>query len=56
MKARLDLAVRDLGETKLKNITEPIRIYSLEVGLPAQAKPVTQAESVPPEPPRARIA
>jgi len=32
VKARLDLAVSDLGEAKLKNIAEPIRIYSLEVG------------------------
>src|SRR6202163_3155807 len=32
VKARLDLSVSDLGETKLKNIAEPIRAYSLEVG------------------------
>ena len=32
VKARLDLAVSDLGETKLKNIAEPMRIYSLQVG------------------------
>ena len=29
MKGRLDLAVSDLGPTQLKNIAEPIRIYSL---------------------------
>ena len=29
---RLDLAVSDLGPTQLKNIAEPIRVYSLEVG------------------------
>jgi adenylate cyclase len=40
VKARLDLAVSDLGPTQLKNIAEPIRVYSLEVGAPAQAKPV----------------
>jgi TolB-like protein/class 3 adenylate cyclase len=40
VKGRLDLAVSDLGQTQLKNIVEPIRIYSLEVGAPAQAKPV----------------
>ncbi len=34
VKARLDLAVSDLGPTQLKNIAEPIRVYSLEVGLP----------------------
>ena len=39
VKGRLDLAVSDLGPTELKNIAEPIRVYSLEVGLPAQAKP-----------------
>ena len=32
VKARLDLAVSDLGTTQLKNIAEPIRVYSLEVG------------------------
>ena len=32
MKARLDLAVSDLGATELKNIAEPMRVYSLEVG------------------------
>jgi adenylate cyclase len=43
VRTRLDLLVTDLGETKLKNIAEPIRVYSLEVGLPAQAKPAAQA-------------
>ena len=38
MKSRLDLAVSDLGETQLKNIAEPVRVYSLQVGVPAQAK------------------
>jgi len=40
VKSRLDLAVCDLGPTKLKNIAEPVRVYSLEVNKPAQAKPV----------------
>ena len=39
VKSRLDLAVIDLGPTQLKNIAEPIRVYSLDVGKPAQAKP-----------------
>jgi len=39
VKSRLDLAVSDLGPTELKNITEPVRVYSLQVGLSAQAKP-----------------
>ena len=38
VKGRLDLAVADLGPTQLKNIAEPIRVYSLEVGAPAKAK------------------
>ena len=29
VKARLELAVSDLGATHLKNIVEPIRVYSL---------------------------
>ena len=39
VKGRLDLAVTDLGPTQLKNIAEPIRVYALQVGVPAQAKP-----------------
>jgi TolB-like protein/class 3 adenylate cyclase len=39
VKGRLDVAVVDLGLTQLKNIAEPIRIYSLEVGAPSYAKP-----------------
>jgi adenylate cyclase len=50
VKGRLDLAVTDLGPTALKNIAEPVRAYSLEVGVPAQAKPaepVKPAASMP---------
>ncbi|WP_018238230.1 adenylate/guanylate cyclase domain-containing protein [Ensifer sp. BR816] len=32
VKAKLDLPALDLGATQLKNIAEPIRVYSLEVG------------------------
>jgi hypothetical protein len=39
VKSRLDLKVSDLGPVPLKNIAEPMRAYSLEVGVPAQAKP-----------------
>ena len=42
VKGRLDLAVNDLGQTQLKNIAEPIRVYSLRVGVPVQAKPAMQ--------------
>jgi adenylate cyclase len=45
VKSRLDLAISDLGETKLKNIAEPMRIYSLEVGVPAEPKPAGQRAS-----------
>jgi adenylate cyclase len=38
VKGRLDLAVSDLGPTQLKNITDPVRVYSLEVGKPAQVR------------------
>jgi adenylate cyclase len=47
VKGRLDLAVSDLGEKSLKNIAEPIKVYSIQVGVAAQAKPVPQAERVP---------
>ena len=49
VKGRLDLAVTDLGQTQLKNIAEPIRIYSLQVGVPTQQKPATPAEPVAPK-------
>jgi adenylate cyclase len=39
VKARLDLGVTDLGEQSLKNIAQPVRVYALEVGKPARAKP-----------------
>src|ERR1700693_5569652 len=41
---RLDMAVTDLGPTQLKNIERSIRVYSLRVGVPAQAKPATEAK------------
>ena len=56
VKSRLDLAVSDLGATQLKNIAEPIRVYSLQVGVPAQSKPVAQAEPAAPEKPSAQLA
>src|SRR5271156_3787699 len=48
VKGRLELAVTDLGPTQLKNIAEPVRAYSLQVGVPAVAKPAMEAK--PPEP------
>jgi adenylate cyclase len=49
---RLDMEVTDLGPTKLKNIEKPIRVYSLQVGVPAQAKPATEPKTTekPPNP------
>ena len=47
VKARLDLAVSDLGDTQLKNIAEPMRVYSLQVGAPA-AKAAPAAEPAAP--------
>jgi TolB-like protein/class 3 adenylate cyclase len=51
VKGRLDVKVSDLGATQLKNIVEPIHVYSLEVGHSAQARPTaapTQEKSAPP--------
>jgi Adenylate and Guanylate cyclase catalytic domain len=41
VKGRLDLKVSDLGPTQLKNIAEPVRVYSLEVGTAAHATVAT---------------
>jgi adenylate cyclase len=49
VKSRLDVAVSDLGETRLKNIAEPVRVYSLQVGHSADAKPVSQSQASMPE-------
>ena len=38
VRSRLDLAITDLGETPLKNIAEPIRVYALEIGLTASSQ------------------
>jgi len=51
VRARLDLAVSDLGARELKNIAEPIRVYSLEVGVFAPPKAAPQAEPASPERP-----
>ena len=51
VKARLSLSVSDLGQTRLKNIAEPLRVYSLAVGGAARTKPAPQAEPVAPTAP-----
>ena len=43
VKSRLDLKVSDLGPVPLKNIAEPMRAYSLEVGGSTEAKPLPSA-------------
>jgi TolB-like protein/class 3 adenylate cyclase len=55
VKGRLDLAARDLGPTELKNIADPIRVYSLQVGAPEATKrtPIQTPEK--PAPPRLSI-
>jgi TolB-like protein/class 3 adenylate cyclase len=55
VKGRLDLGVRDLGPTRLKNIAEPIRVYSLQVGAPAPAKPAPATAPEESAPPRLSI-
>jgi adenylate cyclase len=55
VKGRLDLAVSDLGPTQLKNIAEPIRVYSLDVGAPAAAKPAPAPAPEKSAPPRLSI-
>ena len=52
VKGRLDLAVSDLGPTQLKNIAEPIRVYALEIGKPAVAKPAPSPAPEKSAPPR----
>ncbi len=39
VKGRIDLAVADLGPQALKNIAEPVRLYTVEMGASAPAKP-----------------
>ncbi|MER9353004.1 tetratricopeptide repeat protein [Mesorhizobium sp. M0514] len=59
VKARLDLSVSDLGSTQLKNIAEPIRVYSLQVGAGAKVAATSQTPTSPPAaaaPPKLSIA
>ena len=49
VKGRLDLTVSDLGETELKNIAEPMHVYSLEVGgASAKTAAVPEKTAAPP--------
>jgi class 3 adenylate cyclase len=50
VKSRLDMNVSDLGPTALKNIAEPLRVYSVAVGKPTAAlkpKPAPRGRLVP---------
>jgi adenylate cyclase len=50
VKSRLDMNVSDLGPTALKNIAEPVRAYSVEVGKAANAptpKPASRGRFTP---------
>jgi adenylate cyclase len=55
VKGRLDLKVTDLGPTQLKNIAEPIRAYSLQVGVPAEARPAEPLKPAAPAPRKRRL-
>src|SRR5271168_2153426 len=46
VKSRLDFIVSDLGLTNLKNIAEPVRVYSIEVGGKAVSRPVKQGHAL----------
>ncbi len=52
VRSRFDVTVSDLGETELKNIAEPLRVYALQVG----ATPEAQERAVAPDQPKARPA
>ena len=56
VKARLDLAIDDRGAVRLKNIADPVRVYSLQVGVPAHAKPAAPAEPAVPDKPSPQLA
>ena len=43
VRSRLEVAVSDLGETELKNIAQPMRVYSLKVGAVPQTPKVVVA-------------
>jgi adenylate cyclase len=56
VKARLDLAVSDLGETRLKNIAGPMRIYAVDVGIAAKSKASPHKQPAPQEEPSQPLA
>lgn len=48
VRSRLDLTVTDMGEQKLKNIAEPLKVYALNVG--AAGRPISRQPEVSPKP------
>src|SRR5205807_7566284 len=46
VRSRMDIEISDLGEMKLKNIAEPVRVYSIQLGS-ASAKTLTGASVAP---------
>jgi adenylate cyclase len=46
VKSRLDLKINDLGEIRLKNIIEPVRVYSLQVGMSPEARSAPQVSAL----------
>jgi TolB-like protein/class 3 adenylate cyclase len=55
LKGRLEVGITDLGSKELKNIPEPIRVYSLDVSQPTQAKSAPTPTSAKSGPPRLSI-
>lgn len=43
VKSKLELIATDLGDTQLKNIAEPVRVYALQIGGPSPAKQTSPA-------------
>jgi adenylate cyclase len=49
VRSKIDADFVDLGEKALKNIVRPVRVYSLQVAMPAVARPATQARRLEPK-------
>src|SRR6185503_13435806 len=56
VKSRLDLKIDDLGEVRLKNIIEPVRVYSLQVGMSSLRRPAAASQVADAEAPSAGLA
>jgi TolB-like protein/class 3 adenylate cyclase/Tfp pilus assembly protein PilF len=52
VKSRLDIAINDRGAVQLKNIIDPVRVYSLQVGVPAVAKGASEFAALNSPPPK----